>query len=192
MAKPITPEQRAQILALHAAGHSCQSIARETGLSAQTVSKYAREAGRSFDRAKTKAANAANSADFKRRRLEHAGRALDLAEYVLERFPAKYRRVVKGVNGAELVDVDPAPEDLRQYAAAYALLVDKHLALDKHDRGDDHEEARSMADKLLEAFGLGDDVEYATSAPELPEQPSATDVDEHQADAGHDEMADHQ
>ena len=44
--KPLTDAEKAQILALHADGHSCRAIARETGRSFTACAKVVRDAGR--------------------------------------------------------------------------------------------------------------------------------------------------
>jgi hypothetical protein len=74
---PITAEQRDQIVALAQQGMTRNAIAKETDVSAGTVTKYARLAGISFDRSKTKAATSARQADSAERRATLAARILD-------------------------------------------------------------------------------------------------------------------
>lgn len=60
---PISDDDKARILALHAEGKSRNEIARLTGRAAATVTKTVHAAGLTFDRTATESATAAKKAD---------------------------------------------------------------------------------------------------------------------------------
>lgn len=82
MPTPLTDDQRAAVLRLHGEGRSRNAIARETGVSASSVSRIVRAAGGTFDRVEqTELATAVRAADQRLTRAEHAESLLDdLAE----------------------------------------------------------------------------------------------------------------
>jgi len=114
--RPVTDAERERVAALHADGLSCAAIARELGRSRSTISRIARDAGLPFDRAQTRTATAARQVDAKARRTALAERALDSADEM-------ERRALAAETG----------RDARDYAAAYATFVDRHIRLSEID-----------------------------------------------------------
>jgi transposase-like protein len=86
--RPVTPELRARVVALHAEGLGRNAIAREVECSSATVTKIAREAGLSFDRAATALAVRARQIDLAEARAELAASFLVRAQEALDMMDA--------------------------------------------------------------------------------------------------------
>ncbi|MGF3057111.1 helix-turn-helix domain-containing protein [Microbacterium sp. YY-01] len=94
--RPVDPETRTRIVELAEQGMARNAIAREVGVSASTVTKYAKRAGIAFDRSKTAEATRAREIDNAATRAEiAAGMLSDLQDS---------RRIMREL---------PAPTDLR-------------------------------------------------------------------------------
>lgn len=175
MPAPLPEDLRAAIRADIEAGEKGRNaIAREHGVSAQTVSNIADDAGMhgAFSRLQTENATRARQADLAARRASIAQMLLEDAERMRERAWAEYPVVVTSQQGAEVVTLEQPP--LRDAQAAYtsiAICLDKHLALVRHDgdAGGDLESAKSLLGDLGRALGIAADQlgrEYETPVEE--------------------------
>ncbi len=81
---PLTDEQQQLARELHARGVSCRGIARELGVGAATVSRWAKDVGLSFDRTKIAAANSARAVDLRAERLKLAERLISETNLMLD------------------------------------------------------------------------------------------------------------
>lgn len=131
------------------------AIARKHGVSFDLVTRIAQEAGivDAFDRRRTARATADRQADMRARRVELAQETLEEAAEALARLSAPYQWVGNGRDGVDTREL-PQPDAVafRNLATAYAVLVDKHLALDKHDLGSDEAaEGRSLIKDFMSA-----------------------------------------
>lgn len=109
---PVTDTDRQRVRDLHAQGLARNAIAARIGRSRATVSKIASEEGLSFDRSATAEATRAKVVDAKQRRANLAEAALDDADTMRQ-------RAVAADNG----------RDARDYAQAFATLIDRHIRL---------------------------------------------------------------
>lgn len=146
------------------------AIARKHEVGLGVVSRIARDAGihDAFDRSRTARATADRQADLKARRIEEAENCLDDASRLRDRFFDPYEITVSTPVGAQtlVLDVPPAAE-LRNFVTAYAVLIDKHVALTRHDSVDTHDDAKSMLIGIaegLEAFQRARDQQSAEPA----------------------------
>jgi transposase-like protein len=135
---PITDNQRQRIIDLHAEGLARNEIARQVGCSAGTVTNVCRANDLDFDRSLTKKATEGKQIDAKALRASLAGDALTVAKEAQEAL----RRIL-----AESSDLN-----LRDLATVYGIFMDKHIALAKHDAGNDTTATDSVVDQLLEGF----------------------------------------
>jgi hypothetical protein len=134
--RPVDDNDRARVAELHGQGLSCSAIAREIGRARSTVSKIAAEAGLPFDRAQTRSATRAKVADAKARRADLAALAIDDAH-------AMRRRAL---------DSD-AGRDARDFAHAYGIFIDRHIALTNLDADTGIDDGKAMLTDLAEALG---------------------------------------
>lgn len=138
MPKPLDPDKRAAILAdIKAGGHSCRGIARKHGVSDHAVRKIATENGitDAWSRAQTEKATRARAADNKAARAIEAAQALAVAAELR-------RKILTAKDG----------RDARDWATAYGIMSDKHMAYERFDADNGVDEARSMLGAL--AAGL--------------------------------------
>ena len=137
--RPVDSKTRARIRKLARQGMSRNAIARECEVSPSTVTRVCAEAKPpiSFDRTATAAATQAVVDDLKARRAEMAADVLDQARKVLDKFSAQHT-VVGWYQGAAFEHVIDGPQsgDVKNYAIALGVLLDKHLVLVKHDSDD--------------------------------------------------------
>lgn len=96
---PISPEQRQHVLDLHAQGLPRNDIARQTGVSAGSVTNICRDAGLSFDRSATKQASEARSVDLAAGRIRLAEKMLAASEAMLDTIDDEY--LVYNFGGSE-------------------------------------------------------------------------------------------
>lgn len=154
----IPDETRAAIEAAVRAGGTCRGVAREHGVSPGTVRNIAKEAGitGAFARVSTQNATRARVADLAARRSQLAERALDLAERMLDRATSPYTLVVATKDDVIREELpEPPAADVRQFATAYGIFVDKHCALIKFDTKEAaNPAATSLADRLVAFLGL--------------------------------------
>lgn len=160
MPAPIPDNVRTAILAdIQAGEKGCRAIARDHGVSPDTVSQAARDAGilDAFGRTQTETATRARQADLAARRAQIAELLLDDIERLRDRAWEPYQVVTSSQHGAEITTLPLPP--LRDAQAAYtsiAISLDKHLALVRHDgdTGGDLESARSLLGDLGRALGV--------------------------------------
>lgn len=145
---------------------STRTIAQRFGVSDYTVRKIAKEQqlGDAFSREQTKNATRAREADMAAARAQLAADLLSDAQRLRSRAWSKYRVVVSGPDGADVVTLPlpPAP-DTRHLYTALGIALDKHLAVLKHDTSSGTDAARSMLGQLGEALAA-----FAEQAPYAP------------------------
>lgn len=178
----IPDETRTQIEAAIRGGGTCRGIARQYGVSPGTVRNIARDADitGAFARTNTENATRARVADLADRRARLAERALTLAERMLDRATSPYTVLVatrEDVIREELPE--PPAADVRQFATAYGIFVDKHMALIRFDTKEaGNPAATSLVDRLAAMLTLdgpapdGHDDGYPEPLPDDDGQPS--------------------
>jgi hypothetical protein len=118
---------------------SRNAIAKLVKLSPSTVSRICAEASPpiTFDRSATAVAVAAHQVDLKAKRAELSVRLVGEIEHVLERLhqPHKVIGWYEGFASEHTIDL-PTSGDVKNYATSLGILLDKHLALVKHDSDD--------------------------------------------------------
>lgn len=160
---PLTPEERARILALHADGMSRNDIARETGRAAGTVTKIVRDAGGTFDRSATVAATKAKQLDAKARRAQLKLDLLADAERLRLRLWEPATVVLSTPKGPAEVRLPlPPARDARDLMGAVQAAVRSHVDLDRLDVSTGADDAKSMLGQLGEALQIA--VEQADQA----------------------------
>jgi transposase-like protein len=158
---PLTEQDRARILELHAQGMSRNDIAREVGRAAASVTKVVHEAGGTFDRAATKAATAAKQADATERKAAARLAELEILELmqkqVLDVFHGRKKHKTKiraGMGAEEVVELDFIPAgELQQLGNARSSTT---TIITRLDENAGEQAARSLLGGLAEAFGLTD------------------------------------
>lgn len=133
---PVDDGDRGKVAELHKQGLNRNAIARRIKRAPSTVSKIAAELGLTFDRRRTAEATRAKVADAKARRAELAALAIDDAH-------AMRRRAL---------DSD-AGRDARDFAHAYGIFVDRHIALTHLDADTGIDDGKAMLTDLAEALG---------------------------------------
>lgn len=134
--------------------------AKQTGISATTIRNWARRSGATVDREKrtqraTEAAAAAAAVKRERLKVECREKALEL----LDRFDRQHEYFV-GKDGDRKALDNPQAGDIKDYAIAIGVLIDKAELLD--GRATSREEHRSVdqldreIDRLLSEVGSGD------------------------------------
>ncbi len=156
MARGRTFDDGARARKLHAAGKSCNAIARELGVSPSTISGWAKREGLSFARSKTAAAVAAQRIDRAAVRADIIDRMYIRSQKILTRLEADsftYRMPTQ--YGSEIVTDDAAPPgDEKNLAAAIGIYLDKATRLELVDAGDGSQTAKSMLADLGRALGI--------------------------------------
>lgn len=142
MAKPLSPAQRAAILAEIQGGSTNRAaIARKHGVSGWTVGKIAKDAGitDAFSRENTKNATRAREADSASRRAALAAALLDDVDFLRAKFRQEWTKtvVIPGV-GTDKVEADSVEiaTGLQRLMTSVGIALDKHVVLDKHDSDD--------------------------------------------------------
>jgi transposase-like protein len=139
MAKPITPEERAAILADIQAGElSRNAIARKHHRSPGTISNIAKENGldgAAFDRTATAQASRAKQIDNRARRAALVDAYLSDAEKIRERLwePAEAITAM----GEVVYLSKPGARDVRDFVVAGTSLIKTSIDVEKHDTDDD-------------------------------------------------------
>lgn len=145
MPKPLPPGKRDAILAsIKAArenGTSAGKIARDHGVARSTVTKIAagNNLADAFERTQTENASRAKQVDNKARRQQLLTDLLGDAQRLRGRAWQPYK-VVAGVgpDGAEIVELDLPPlPDVRAAYTAIGIIIDKTVAVEKLDSGED-------------------------------------------------------
>lgn len=141
MAKPLTDDERDQIVTLIEAGKGCREIAEATGRSRSTVSGIAKEIGHTFGQSNLTRAHEARSAYSAEKRAELAAKATERAEQMLAKMEGAY--LVFNFGGKdndynEHTLSEPPTEAQRAMAQTFRDLMRTVLDIDRHDnRADD-------------------------------------------------------
>ena len=157
MAKPLSNEERQQIIDLLPTGKSCRGIAKEVGRSPSTVGKIAKDEGHVFGRLNLERACEATRAYGKERRATFVQRLHEESERLIEQLHGKY--LVYNFGGrdntyAEHTLTEP-PVDAK-FTIMRAIGQAQKTALDilKYDLPKEGSEAGSDFDRwMAETFG---------------------------------------
>lgn len=156
MPQRMAPGKRAAILRdIKAGGQSRNQIARTHGVAASTVGKIATDEGidDAFDRTHALKGARAKAIDNRAKRAQLESDLLDDAQKFRERAWSMYKVVVGGTEGAEVVELDLPPlQDARAAYTAIGIIVDKSVAIEKHDSGDDAEAAKSVLAAVMDGL----------------------------------------
>lgn len=137
MPKPLDPAKRAAILTdIRAGTLSARAIAKAHGVAPSTVSKLAADNGvvDAFERAHTEKATRAREADSRAERAALKADLLADARRLRERAWRPYTVAMGTPMGVQKVTLDLPPlGDVRSAYTAIGIVIDKHLALDRHD-----------------------------------------------------------
>lgn len=153
MAK-ITDDQKAQVLALHADGHSRNEIARRTGISAGSVTNICAENDRAFDRSATKDASEARRVDLADARLTLAHRLNTAANDMLDMIDQPFTVFNFGGkdNTFAQATLDSAPVEARRTIVTSAAIVfDKITRIVEKDNGG-LDQAVGVLDQIADGF----------------------------------------
>lgn len=139
---------------LHAAGRSCNAIARELGCAASTVSRWAKGEGLTFDRSKTADAVKAHTVDLAAGRIRLAEKMLAASEDMLDVIDGPYEVYNFGGkdNTFESRVLDSAPVEVRRNVITTAGITFDKLSriVERSDTGLD--EAVGVIDTLAAGF----------------------------------------
>lgn len=140
--QPIDSKTRARVRRLAREGkHSRNAIAKLVGISTASVTKICAESKPpiTFDRAATAAATEARGVDLKAKRAEISQLAVAEVERLFGLLTAPHEVVhwdtKTGWMSRDTID-RPTSGDVKNYATAIGILVDKHLVLVKTDSDD--------------------------------------------------------
>ena len=150
--KPLTDAEKSRILALHADGHSCRAIARETGRSFTACAKVVRDAGRATKTGQTADATAARIARANESRLDRAEALLDEATEIQAGMWDPVVDYMSTPHGPVRIERDPTARELKTSVDAIARIadtVDKLIAAINIDGNAEH---RSMVEQLAEGL----------------------------------------
>jgi transposase-like protein len=138
-------------------GLGCNAIARELGVAASTVSKWAKDSKRSFDRAQVAAANQAHRVDLAAGRIRLAEKMLAAAEAMLDDIDEPYLVYNFGGkdNTYEEHELDTAPVEVRRNIITTAGITFDKLTRVVETSGDGADDAKSMLAQLGRALGIG-------------------------------------
>jgi predicted transcriptional regulator len=134
--RPVDAKTRTRVRKLAREGRGRNAIAREVGISPSTVSMICAEARPpiTFDRTASAVAVQARVVDLKARRQVLAERVLSEAIAQLDKLSQPHEVINwhEGMMSRDTID-QPTSGDVKNYATAAAILIDKHLVLIRHD-----------------------------------------------------------
>ena len=139
---------------LHGLGMSCNAIAKELGVGAATISRWAKKAGVSFDRSSTELAVRARVLDMADSRTLLTQKMLLVAHEALDNLDGPY--LVYSFGGAEnvysehLLDTPPIEVTRTAQTIAKEAFIAATKALEKTDDG--IVGAISLVDRILDKF----------------------------------------
>lgn len=137
MPRPLAADKRAAILKDIQAGKlSAHAIAKKHGVAQSTVSRIAgKDVGdAAFDRSQTQKATRAVEIDNRARRAIIATELLNDVAHLRERAWSPYTVAMGTAMGVEKVTLDLPPlGEVRSAYTAIGIVLDKHIALDRHD-----------------------------------------------------------
>lgn len=138
--RPVDSKTRARIRKLAREGKSRNAIAKTVGVSPSTVSKVCAEARPpiTFDRAKTKAAVEAHALDLKLARAKLSEQAIERVGKLFDLLDSKHTVHHFDKDGCMSTGTldRPTSGDMKNYITSIGILIDKHIALIKHDSDD--------------------------------------------------------
>lgn len=134
---PVDSKTRARVRKLARGGMSRNAVAREVGISTYSVSRICAEAKPpiTFDRSAIKVATEARQVDLKAARGELATRAVQEARRLFGLMSAEHEVIhwdKDGIMHRGTID-QPTSGDVKNYAIAVGILLDKHVVLTKVD-----------------------------------------------------------
>lgn len=138
-------------------GMGCNAIARELGVAASTVSKWAKDTKRTFDRSQVAAANQAHKVDLAAGRIRLAEKMLAASESMLDKIDNPYLVYAFGgkENGYNEHQLDSAPVEVRRNIITTAGITFDKLTRVVENSGDGADNAKSMLAELGRALGIG-------------------------------------
>lgn len=154
MAKKITDAKRAEVLKLHDEGLSRNEIARQTGISAGSVTRICHAADRTFDRSKTKDASRAKQVDLTEARLNLAHRLNTVANDMLDMIDKPFTVYNFGGKDNTFAEatLDSAPVEARRtIVTASAIVFDKISRIVEKDNGG-LDQAVGVLDQIAAGF----------------------------------------
>lgn len=160
MPKPTPPQKRQQVIKLHAAGHTRNQIAKQTGIAPATVTKICQQENLTFNRDHTRAAVAAKQIDAKARRAELRELLLEDAHKLRQQLWAPTRLLNFGGKDNTLNETlldEPLFVDKKNILSAVGIAVDRVVKLDALDNDNGIADAQSMIQKLIEGIGIPDE-----------------------------------
>lgn len=151
--RPVTDDDRAEILALHAQGLGRNEIRRRTGRSAALVSQTVAAVGGSFERGpEVEAATRARAADLAALRAEAAYTlhidGMRLLEQLWEPTTVYSFGGKDGLYHQQAVP-EPPPADKRALAHAAATLIDRSMRMAPPTDDSGADQARTMVGRLM-------------------------------------------
>jgi len=155
---------------LHAAGASCNAIARDLGCAASTVSRWAKGEGLSFDRSKTAAAVKAHTVDLAAGRIRLAEKMLAASEDMLDVIDGPYEVYNFGGkdNTFESRVLDSAPVEVRRNVITTAgITFDKLTRIVERETGG-LEQAVGVLDQIADGLKAAADA-IRSETPSDPE-----------------------
>lgn len=169
MPAPLAPRKRAAILKDIEArdGRSARQIGKAHGVSDAAVRRIAKHAGLvdAWSRDKTVKATHARVADNKAKRARLQSDLLDDAQKLRGRAWSRYKVVVGGSEGAEIVELDLPPlPDVRAAYTSIGIIIDKDAAIERASSDSGADAAKSMLGQLFE--GLSAVVSASTETPQ--------------------------
>jgi hypothetical protein len=155
MAKPVTDDERAEIVTLIESGKSARAIAKQVERSTSTISAIAKEIGWTFGQTNAAQAREARSNYCAQARADAANKAQDRLMEILENFdaPRPYLAIGKG-GEPHVVMIGPDARAVRDLASAVHTLQKTVLDIDRHDNR--AEEGLAAVDQWLRGL-VGDE-----------------------------------
>jgi hypothetical protein len=147
-----TPEQDDRLRELAADGWSVRRIADDLGKGKSVVAFHGRQLGIDWDRSNVTAAADAARAHNKARRAVLAARMLDEAEYALDLIHEPHIHLLKDGTKVHLDQPDAASH--RNYMTSAGIAVDKHLAIERVDTDGGRDQAVSVLERMVDAWGI--------------------------------------
>lgn len=135
----VDDKTRARVRKLARDGMTRNAIAREVGIDGSTVTRICAAARPpiTFDRSATRVAVEARTVDLKAKRTEIAERAVVEVERLFGLLDAEHEVINWHEGFMRRGTIDrPTSGDVKNYATAIGILVDKHLVLTRHDSDD--------------------------------------------------------
>ena len=156
--RPVTDEERDEMLADMREGMSRNAIARKFGRATGTVTDVAQEYGHQFDRSQTELARAARALDVKDAQERMAKMFLERGIEALEAMDGRYEITQwsppSEFHSGEFVttSVEPSPGDLRQYMTTAAIGMQRARELLSSGVNDDQVAAKNLLTGLRDGL----------------------------------------